>query len=237
MGERTVAEIHMLPIEVIKPHPHNPRKELGDLTELIDSVKENGILQNLTVVDNGDGSFTAVIGHRRLAAARAAGLKDVPCVITHMDEAKQLATMLAENMQRTDLTVYEQAEGVQLLLDMDFSIKDIADTTGFSESTVRRRAKLMTLDHAKFKASQARQVSLQDYEKLFEIENTDYRNALLEKIGTADFNNDYKIIMAKEKFQHNFELIKQELADKHVRILKPTELPHVLGYVFLIIIR
>ena len=71
----------------IIPHPDNPRKDLGDLAELAESIKTKGILQNLTVVPlfdeftaDGFKRYRVVIGHRRLAAAKLAGLKEVPCV-------------------------------------------------------------------------------------------------------------------------------------------------------------
>ena len=120
-----------IPITSISPHPQNPRKDLGDLTELAESIRTTGILQNLTVVQNEDYTYTVIIGHRRLAAAKLAGLKTAPCAVVEMSEDDQLATMLTENMQRSDLTVYEQAEGIQLLLDRSFSIADIAEKTGF----------------------------------------------------------------------------------------------------------
>ena len=65
-----------LPIELLKPHPKNPRKDVGDVTELAESIKANGIFQPLTVL-SGDciDGYTVVIGHRRLAAAKLAGLK------------------------------------------------------------------------------------------------------------------------------------------------------------------
>lgn len=96
----------MLYIETSKihPHPDNPRKELGDLTELAESIKEQGILQNLTVIPEGEEDYLVVIGHRRLAAAKLAGLEKVPCVISDMDHKTQVATMLLENIQRQDLT-------------------------------------------------------------------------------------------------------------------------------------
>ena len=103
----------MIPIEALKPHPDNPRKDVGDITELAESIKANGVFQNLTVLkgDILDG-YTVVIGHRRLAAARAAGLTELPCMVVEMDEREQISTMLLENMQRNDLTVYEQAQGL-----------------------------------------------------------------------------------------------------------------------------
>ena len=181
-----------IPLTSISPHPQNPRKDLGDLTELAESIRTTGILQNLTVVQNEDYTYTVIIGHRRLAAAKLAGLETVPCAVVDMSEDDQLATMLAENMQRSDLTVYEQAEGIQLLLDRSFSISDIAEKTGFSESTIRRRTKLLELDKDAFKRSQQRQVSLADYEKLNEITDIDARNKLLDVLGTNNFNNEFE---------------------------------------------
>ena len=103
-----------IPIEQLYPHPDNPRKDLGDLTELADSIKANGVLQNLTVVprtvtgeitgETWQKGYTVVIGHRRLAASKLAGLKELPCVITDMDLRSQVQTMLMENIQRADLT-------------------------------------------------------------------------------------------------------------------------------------
>ena len=181
-----------IPLTSISPHPQNPRKDLGDLTELAESIRTTGILQNLTVVQNEDYTYTVIIGHRRLAAAKLAGLETVPCAVVEMSEDDQLATMLAENMQRSDLTVYEQAEGIQLLLDRSFSISDIAEKTGFSESTIRRRTKLLELDKEAFKRSQQRQVSLADYEKLNEITDIESRNKLLDVLGTNNFNNEFE---------------------------------------------
>ena len=76
-----------MPIEYLVPHPQNPRKDLGDLEELTASIKENGIYQNLTVIPineeapDEEPKYMVVIGHRRLEAAKRAGLKEVPCAI------------------------------------------------------------------------------------------------------------------------------------------------------------
>ena len=80
--------IQNIDINLIDQHPENPRKDLGDLTELANSIKESGIHQNLTVVRNGE-RFTCIIGHRRLAASKLAGLKEVPCHVADMDYKTQ----------------------------------------------------------------------------------------------------------------------------------------------------
>lgn len=178
-----------LPVDKLIPHPDNPRKDLGDLTELADSIKANGIFQNLTVVpaDADCETFTVVIGHRRLAAAKLAGLKEVPCVIANMDAKEQVRTMLLENMQRSDLTVYEQAQGFQMMLDMGDSVEEIAAKSGFSKATVRRRVKMLELDQGTLKTVSERQLSLTDFDELAKIEDTKARNACLSEIGTSNF--------------------------------------------------
>lgn len=114
--EREMNHIMMININRIYPHPNNPRKDLGDVSELAASIKEMGILQNLTVVPRNSTEYTVISGHRRLAASRLAGLTEVPCAIRHMTEEEQMATMIAENMQRADLTVPEQAECIQMMI-------------------------------------------------------------------------------------------------------------------------
>ena len=123
-------------IEKLHPHPDNPRKVIGDVDELADSIKANGILQNLTVVPMNDDwtEFTVIIGHRRLAAAKQAGLTELPCAVVEMTEKEQLSTMLTENMQRSDLTVYEEAKGCQLLLDLGDTIAEVAKRQDFQKA-------------------------------------------------------------------------------------------------------
>lgn len=228
----TESSIKMLPIDTLHPHPKNPRTDLGDLSELTASIKENGVMQNLTVVPDDDG-YTVVIGHRRMAAAKEAGFTELPCAVVEMSEGQQMATMLLENMQRSDLSAVEQAQGVQLLLDMDFSIANIAKKTGFSESTVRRRAALAAhFDAAKLKATQGKQVSFADYEKLYEIDDYAKRNELLEKVGTANFNNEVKAAVDNQKAELMSKTIEAFLNEKGVKWLSRTDNPFARGYNF-----
>jgi len=205
-------QITYINVNNIYPHPNNPRKNLGDLTELAESIKSNGIMQNLTVVpwvsrftgkpgDNGvsDGDYTAVIGHRRLAAAKLAGLSEVPCIISDIDIKAQVATMLLENIQRSDLSITEEAEGFQMMLDLGESVSDISTQTGFSETTIRRRIKLLELDGEKFKESVERGGTLQDYAELDKIKDPDLKNKVLEKIGTANFKWELEAAIKKER--------------------------------------
>ena len=168
-------KLTMLPVDKLHPHPDNPRKELGDLTELADSIRQNGIYQNLTVIPENDG-YTVIIGHRRLAAAKLAGLAEVPCAIVEMDRREQLQTMLLENMQRSDLTPWEQAQGFQMMIDMGDSVETIAEKSGFSRKTVRSRLKMAELDQNVLRQLSAeRQISIGDLDELAKVERSEER--------------------------------------------------------------
>ena len=178
----------------IYPHPDNPRKDLGDLSELVDSIKQTGILQNLTVIEGGKGlpdpdayGYTVIIGHRRLAAAKLAGLKEVPCTVVDMDEREQAATMLLENMQRSDLTPYEQAQGFQMMIDLGETKESISRKTGLSSTTVSHRLELLKLDPELLKQAEMKQAKLTDYYELEKIKDPELKNKALKEIGTSNF--------------------------------------------------
>jgi len=195
-------EIVNLKIENLKHHPENPRKDLGDLTELTESIRKNGIMQNLTVVFDdlqGSGKYLVVIGNRRMEAAKLAGLDMLPCVISDMDHRTQIATMLEENMQRSDLTVYEQAQGFQMMMDLGFKPEEISEKTGFSETTVRRRLKMAELDKKKLQQAVGMQITMDDLDKLGQIEDIKKRNELLEKYGENNFDWMVNAAIKKQK--------------------------------------
>lgn len=133
---------------LIDPHPRNPRQDLGDLTELVASVRAHGILQDVVVVPHPDepGRYRMLAGHRRTAAALQVGMDLVPAIVRHnLTESDQLELMLLENLQRTDLTVIEEGAGYQGLLDLGVKKAQIAANTGRAVSTVTQRLKVAAL--------------------------------------------------------------------------------------------
>ena len=192
-------------IDINKLHPHidNPRKDLGDMSELSESMKTRGVLQNLTVVPRDKGDYTVVIGHRRLAAAKLAGLTMLPCVVADMTEKEQIETMLLENLQRSDLTPLEQAAGFQMMMDLGESVSSIAKSTGFGETTIRHRLKLNELDKVKLQKSIERGVTMADYIKLEQIKDVKLRNSVLDVIGTNNFEWQFRDALTKEKIKEN----------------------------------
>ncbi len=170
--------LRQLSINLIDPHPENPRKNLGNLTELAESIKANGIMQNLTVVPKDDGRYLAVIGHRRLAAAKLAGLETVPCAVVDMDRKTQLSTMLLENMQRSELSYIEQADGFQLMLDLGETVESISEMSGFSKDTVKHRLEIAKLDKDNILDSD---LTLEDFTYLEKISDVNIRNKLIKE--------------------------------------------------------
>ena len=136
-----------IPATQLKPNPANPRKSVGDVTELAASIKAQGLQQQLLVTPAGndkDGKplYRIVIGHRRYQACIKAGLSMIPCTIRDLTDREEREIMLIENTQRADLTPIEEADGYQGLLDLGASIDELADKTGRSASFVRRRIKI-----------------------------------------------------------------------------------------------
>lgn len=216
--------ITMIAAEALHPHPQNPRKDLGDLQELSDSIRENGILQNLTVVPHEDkaGQYTVIIGHRRLAAAQLAGLTSLPCIITQMSQADQVKTMLMENMQRTDLTPLEQADGFQLMLDLGVPLQEISDDSGFSTSTIRRRLKLRELDRQILEERILSGATLMDLAELEQLDDPKVRDKVLATVGTNNFQYELQRALSAQKARNN-KPIWIEAVEKFARKLTKEE--------------
>jgi ParB family chromosome partitioning protein len=104
----------MIPIDQIDPNPDQPRQAMGDLSELIASVAEKGIIEPL-IVRQRAGRFQIVAGERRYQAAVQVGLTGVPVVIRDVDDQEVIELALIENLQRKDLTAFEEAEALHSL--------------------------------------------------------------------------------------------------------------------------
>lgn len=181
----------------IYQNPYNPRKDLGDLSELSESIKKHGIMQNLTVFPGHwdekkewkEDGFTLLIGHRRFAAGKLAGLDSFPCQIKkEMDRTEQVGTMLVENMHRNDLSVLEQANGFQMMLDLGSTEDQIAEKTGFCKATIKHRTNIAKLDQDTLKEKEKQddfQLSLTDLYELEKIKDIETRNEILKKAESS----------------------------------------------------
>lgn len=188
MGDYVKSGIVMLKRSQLHPHPDNPRKDLGDLEELKASIREHGIMQNLTVVPMDDEleNFKILIGHRRFAASEGI-LFELPCVIAEgLSDREQVGIMLCENMQRSDLTFLEQAHGFQMMMDLGETIETISDKTGFSEATVKHRLEIAKLKQKSIDAAMENfQPTISDYIELEKVKDLKERNEILKEAESS----------------------------------------------------
>ena len=158
--ENSKSALIYVSVDRIYPHKDNPRKDLGDLTELSDSIKANGIMQNLTIVPwimaNPDApesefaehsnDYTAVIGHRRHAASKLAGLSEIPAIVLEKDDRRAAEIALIENIQREDLNPLEEALAYKSLAE-DYSLtqEELSAKVGKSRSAIANTLRLLDL--------------------------------------------------------------------------------------------
>lgn len=125
-------------IDLIEPNPEQPRSEFGDLSELTASIKEKGVLEPLLVKPiAATGKWMIIAGERRWRSAKLAGLSEVPCIEMDLDEHGIAEIALVENLQRKDLTVWEEADGLAALVDkFGYTQEQISQKISKSRSTV-----------------------------------------------------------------------------------------------------
>ena len=221
-------EIVMINVANIYPHPDNPRKDVGDVTELAESIKKQGVMQNLTVIplsalteeleeqpdadtESLSSDFHVIIGHRRLAAAKLAGIETVPCkIVSKISKKEQVSIMLEENMQRGDLTIWEQAQGFQMMLDLGETEDTIAEKTGFSKKTIRHRLNIAKLDSKTLMEKERQdgyQLTLTDMYELEKIKDIKARNKILkESTDSRDLARRAINAQKEQKRQENMKL-------------------------------
>ncbi len=152
-GEKTTQAIYLLPLEKIQPNPFQPRKSFGEdvMEDLVNSIKQNGILQPIVVSkikDPKDGvEYQIIAGERRYRASKIAKLKEIPAIVRELGaNAEGLELALLENIQREDLNAIELASAYQQLIDeFKMTQNDIADKIGKSRQVVGNTMRLLTL--------------------------------------------------------------------------------------------
>ena len=153
-SQSSIAENAMeegIDISLIIPNRHQPRQVFTEdgLNELINSIKEKGVLQPITVRENSDGKFELIAGERRFRASKEAGLRKIPAYILDVkNDSDMLEMALIENIQREDLNPLEEAEGYLLLVEKyNFTQDEIAKKIGKSRPVITNRIRLLKLPH------------------------------------------------------------------------------------------
>jgi len=136
----------MIPLQFIEPNAEQPRTSLGNIEELAASIREKGVLEPILVRNIAPNRYQIVSGERRYRASLAAGLQEIPCIEKEVDDAEVAEIALIENLQRKDLTAFEEAEGLQALVERFGHTHDqIAQKISKSRSSVTETLSLNSL--------------------------------------------------------------------------------------------
>lgn len=141
----------MLPLSSVEPDPMQPRSAMGDLSDLTESIRERGVLEPILVRvtpadEEGKTPFRIISGERRYRAAMAASRSEIPVIVMDVNEEEALEIALIENLQRKDLTPFEEAEGYQALAErFDYTQEAIAKSVGKSRTVVTESMALLKL--------------------------------------------------------------------------------------------
>lgn len=140
-------KVLLISTEQIRPNPHQPRSTFPDpdLRQLADSIRQNGILQPLTVRQRGE-IFELIAGERRLRAAKMAGIRAVPCIVMDISERNSAILALVENIQRQDLTFFDEAAAIEKLISYyGMTQEDAAIKLGKAQSTIANKLRILRL--------------------------------------------------------------------------------------------
>lgn len=146
----------MVPLSTLEPDPNQPRSTMGDLDELVASIREKGVLEPILVRPRPESEeeeeapagvlYRIISGERRYRAAQEAGLYEVPVIEMDVSEQEALEIALIENLQRKDLTPFEEAEGYRLLAERhEYTHEEIATSVGKSRTVITESLSLLQM--------------------------------------------------------------------------------------------
>lgn len=141
-------EITMIPIDLIRPNPYQPRKKFdqSSMDELCKSIKEYGVIQPINVRKISNTHYELVAGERRLRATAMTGQKEIPAIIVDVSEDESAVMALIENLQRENLGYLEEAEGyLNLIKEHGLTQEQLAQKIGKSQSTIANKIRLLRL--------------------------------------------------------------------------------------------
>lgn len=185
----------MIPLSLIEPDPHQPRTLLGDLEELAASIRDRGVLEPILVrrvSDPPQEAFRIIAGERRYRAAQQAGLFELPAIELDVSEQEALEIALIENLQRKDLTPFEEAEGYRALADLHgYTQEEIADSVGKSRTVITESLSLLHMPARVRDAVQALGISSKSLLlEVLKAGSDEEMLRLLEEVSTRGLNRD-----------------------------------------------
>jgi len=177
--------VRFISLEKLKPNPDQPREHFDpeSLSELADSIRQQGVIQPILAEQRVDGSYLVVAGERRWRASRMAGLDEVPVIVRDFSPEQKLEIALIENVQREDLTPLEEARAYHHLMDaLGLSQQEVADKVGKKRSTVANSLRLLKLPEAMRLSVETGQITAGHARALLSVTNPGDQELLFAKI-------------------------------------------------------
>ncbi len=179
----------MVPLSAVEPDPSQPRSTMGDLTELASSIKDKGVLEPILVRRRGspsEGSKLVIIsGERRYRAAMQAGLIEIPVIEMEVGDEEALEIALIENLQRKDLTPFEEAEGYRALAErFDYTHEEISAAVGKSRTVITESLALLQMPNRVRETAQALGISTKSL--LLEVLKSDSEDEMVQLLEEVD---------------------------------------------------
>ncbi len=176
--------LFLLPVDSIRPNPDQPRREFRreELQELTISIAQVGLIQPLTVRPAGEG-YELISGERRLRACQLLGLREVPCIVEQVDAEKSALMALVENVQRSDLSFWEEAEGYRRLLEVHgLSRDELCRRIGKSPAFLSNKLRLLRLSPTVRAAAERGALSERHARALLSLETEAEQLMLIDRI-------------------------------------------------------
>ena len=203
--EKIAAKVIEIPCEAISPNPYQPRKtfERDELMNLAASIKADGIISPLSVRETGTG-YELIAGERRLRAAMIAGLETVPCIVSEASDRTSALLSLVENLQREDLSFFEEADAISKLIDLyGMTQEDAAYRLGYAQSTLANKLRLLKLNSSERQIITENGLTERHARALLKLPTEEKRDEALKKVVKGKLNVEKTEALVESMIEHD----------------------------------
>ena len=221
------SNVEQIPVDKILPNPNQPRKHFEDsaIAELAESIKSFGVIQPIQVRKISDAFYELVSGERRLRASKVAGEETIPAITVEMSDQDSALIAIMENVQREDLTYFEEAESYRQLMEYYNLTQDrIAELLGKSQSFVANKIRLLKLDPSIIQTLTENNLTERHARALLRIPDTELQEEVLKQVVKKD--------MTVKKTEELVEKIRKDvLTNNYEEKLTPEKKARVKSFI------